>query len=78
MAHRLIPLDKGNGGVRPIGIGEIPRRTIGKAIMVVLKSVVAEAAGATQTCAGQKGGIEASIHSMIKVGGGFHGLSSAY
>jgi hypothetical protein len=37
VANRLIPLDKGEGGVRPIGIGEIPRRIIGKAIMVVLK-----------------------------------------
>ncbi len=33
VANRLIPLDKGGGGVRPIGIGEIPRRVIGKAIM---------------------------------------------
>ena len=33
VANRLIPLDKGAGGVRPIGIGEIPRRIIDKAII---------------------------------------------
>ena len=54
VANRLIPLDKGGGKVRPIGIGEIPRRIIGKAIMAVLKGDVAQAAGATQVCAGLK------------------------
>jgi hypothetical protein len=67
VANRLIPLDKGEGGVRPIGIGEIPRRIIGKAIMVVLKGEVAQAAGATQVCAGQEGGIDAAIHSMTEL-----------
>ncbi len=67
VANRLIPLDKGGGGVRPIGIGEIPRRVIGKAIMGVLKNDVAQAAGATQVCAGQEGGIDAAIHAMMQL-----------
>ena len=30
VASHLIPLDKGNGEVRPIGVGEVIRRIIGK------------------------------------------------
>ena len=55
---RLIPLDK-NPGVRPIGIGEIIRRIIGKAILQIVKSDVIESAGSLQLCAGQPGGSEA-------------------
>ena len=29
LASRLIPLDKGNGDIRPIGVGEVVRRIIG-------------------------------------------------
>ena len=32
LANRLIPLDKGNGEVRPIGVGEVIRSTIGKCV----------------------------------------------
>ena len=63
LASRLIPLDK-NPGIRPIGIGETIRRIIGKTIMMVLRPDVKHSAGALQTCAGQKSGIEAAIHSM--------------
>ena len=30
VANRLIPLDKGEGAVRPIGVGEVIRRVCGK------------------------------------------------
>ena len=62
-ASRVIPLDK-NPGVRPIGVGEVLRRIVGKSISWVLKEDIQEAAGTLQTCAGYKGGAEAAIHAM--------------
>ena len=44
MSCRLIPLDK-NPGVRPIGIGELLRRIIGKAVMTVTKRDILDATG---------------------------------
>ena len=55
IACRLIPLDK-NPCVRPIGIGEVLRRIIGKSVLSVVKQDVLEAAGNLQLCAGQSGG----------------------
>ena len=37
VASRLIPLEKGNGEVRPIGVGEVIRRIIGKCVTRVAK-----------------------------------------
>ena len=72
VANRLIPLDKGedkegNPGVRPIGIGEILRRIVGKVVVNNIKEDIIKAAGPLQTCAGLKSGIEASIHAMRQV-----------
>ena len=47
MANRGVPLDK-CPGLRPIGIGEIQRRVMGKANMVIVGDDVQYAAGATQ------------------------------
>ena len=74
VANRLIPLDKGedkegNKGVRPIGIGEILRRIIGKVIVTNIREDIIQAAGPLQTCAGLRSGIEASIHAMRKIFG---------
>ena len=66
IACRLIPLDK-KPGVRPIGIGEVLRRIIGKAIMEVVKEDVRRAAGNLQVCAGQQAGCEAAIHAVRKM-----------
>ena len=72
IACRLIPLDKGkdsqgNVGVRPIGVGEIIRRIVGKVIVENIRDDIIEAAGPLQTCAGLKSGIEASIHAMKSI-----------
>ena len=68
-ACRLIPLDKGmtkdlTPGVRPIGVGEVLRRIVGKLLIGVIKEDIVDAVGPLQTCSGLKGGIEAAIHAM--------------
>ena len=47
LACRLIPLDK-QPGVRPIGIGGILRRAIGKTVMKLLKRDVLKGTGSLQ------------------------------
>ena len=63
MACRLIPLDK-NPGLRPIGIGEVLRRILGKLVVMVLRPDLQTNAGDLQLCAGQRSGCEAGIHAM--------------
>ena len=63
LACRLVPLNK-NPGVRPIGVGEVVRRIIGKAVMKVLKKDVMLAAGPLQTCSGIPSGGEAAVHAV--------------
>ncbi|CAB4020077.1 Hypothetical predicted protein [Paramuricea clavata] len=60
---RLIPLDK-NPGIRPIGVGEVLRRIIGKTVTTFLKEEIQEAAGPLQVSAGHSAGAEAAIHAM--------------
>ena len=64
IACRLIPLDKGGGKVRPIGIGEVLRRIIGKSIISIIKPDILDSAGSLQLCAGHKSGCEAAVHAM--------------
>lgn len=66
VACRLIPIDK-NPGIRPIGIGEILRRIIGKSVMSILKTDVMRSAGALQLCAGHRAGSEAAVHAMRNI-----------
>ena len=70
-AGRLVALDKCPGEtplqVRPIGIGEVLRRIVGKSVMIVLKPEITQAAGPLQACAGHKGGVEAAVHAMKQV-----------
>ena len=63
LACRLVPLDK-SPGLRPVGIGEVLRRVMGKTVMSVVKQDVQETTGSIQVCAGQPGGCEAAIHAM--------------
>ena len=62
-ANRLIPLNK-NPGVRPIGVGEVLRRIVGKMIAWSLTDEIQNAAGPLQVSSGLKGGAEAAIHAM--------------
>ena len=63
MACRLVPLVK-RPGVRPIGICEVARRIIGKAILTVIGGDIQQTVGTLQLCAGQAAGIETAIHAM--------------
>ena len=63
---RLVPLDK-QPGIRPIGIGEVMRRIIGKSIGWTIKKDLMETAGPLQAAGGAKGGAEAVIHAMRNI-----------
>ena len=62
-ACRLIALDK-CPGVRPIGVCEMVRRIIGKAILSVIGVEIQQSAGSLQLCAGQPSGCKAAIHAL--------------
>ena len=63
---RLISLNK-NPGVRPVGVGEVLRRIVGKTIAWSLRDEVQEAVGPLQVSSGIKGGAEAAIHAMRSI-----------
>ena len=50
--------------MRPIGIGETPRRIIAKALLAVTRSDILETVGSTQPCAGQIAGAESVVHAV--------------
>ena len=64
MACRLITLDKGDGPVRPVGVGEVFRRIIAKCVIQITKPDILDAIGSLQVSAGQKSGSEAAVHAM--------------
>ena len=66
LSCRLIPLDK-LAGVRPIGIGEVIRRIVGKTIIATVKSQIVECAGPQQLYAGQRLGCDAAVHAMTQM-----------
>ena len=66
LACRLIPLNK-NPGLRPIGVGEVLRRIIGKAVMSITKEHIKKSVGSLQVCAGHEAGCEAAIHAMTDI-----------
>ena len=61
MASRLITLSM-DPGVRPIGVGKVCRRLIGKSILSVMRPDIMGVAGCQQLCAGQKSPCEAIVH----------------
>ena len=50
--------------MRPIGVGEVVRRIVGKSVMKVVKPDLLEAVGALQLCAGQDAGCESAVRAM--------------
>ena len=63
LSCRLPALDK-HPGVRPIGIGEVPRRIIAKTILAVVRDDIQSAVGSLQLSAGQISGVEAAVYAV--------------
>ena len=61
VACRLVPLMKEDNGIRPIGIGEVLRRIVGKSISKVVEDDIQSACGNIQTCSGVKCGIDSAV-----------------
>ena len=66
LACRLIPLDK-SLGIRSIGVGEVLRRIIGKAILPVLNWDILNVTGYQQLCAGLESGCEVAAHAAMGI-----------
>ena len=65
-ACRLIALDK-QPGIRPVGVGELLRRIVGKAIAKLVKRDVAKSTAPLQSCGGVRGGAEAAVHALRRI-----------
>ena len=61
LACKLIPLDM-NSGVRPIWIGEVIRRVLGRAVMTTFRRNIIENVGDLHFCASQRAGCEEAFH----------------
>ena len=66
LASRFIPLDK-NPRLQPVGVGEVTRRIIRKAVVHTLKEDIIRSVGNMQLCAGHESGCEAAIHAMSQI-----------
>ena len=62
----LIPLDK-NPGIRPIGVGEILRRIVGKMITAFAKKDILISTNPLQMSSGHASGCETAIHAMYGI-----------
>ena len=63
MSGRLIALDK-QPGIRPVGVGEIWWRLMGKCLLRVAGPEAKSACGMTQLAGGVEAGKEGAIHAM--------------
>ena len=66
VSSRLIALDN-NPGVSPIGVGEILRRIVGKAVGHLTRLDIEEVCGVSQLCPGLKAGIEGGVHAICEL-----------
>ena len=66
LACRLIALDK-SPGVHPIGVCEVVRCIVAKAVLCVIRDDIQIAAGPHQLCAGQIVETEAAVHTVRSV-----------
>ena len=57
-------MDK-SSGIRPIGVGEVLRCIIGKAILTGLKLDILNVTGYQQICAGLESGCEVAVHAVV-------------
>ena len=64
--YRLVALNK-CPGVRPVGVGEVSRRIISKAILSTIREDIREVVGSLQMCVGQRSGCETAIHAMNEI-----------
>lgn len=65
-AGRLVALDKCRG-VRPVGIGEVAKRIMSKAILTVIREDVRRVVGSHQLCVGQRSRCEVAIHALDRL-----------
>ena len=63
LACRIIPLHK-NSGLWVMGVGEVLRRIVGKAVVTHIRTGIITSVGSLQVCAGQKAGCKSIIHAM--------------
>ena len=61
--RQLLPISK-SPGIRPIGVGEVPRSIIAKAVIRLLRDDIREAIGPLQVCVSLDSGCEAAVHAI--------------
>ena len=50
-----------------IGVGEVVRKIVGKAVLNIIGDEIQEVTGTSQVCAGQQAGCEAAVHAMTQI-----------
>ena len=66
VACRLNALEK-QPGVQPIGVCEVVRRLVYKAVLSIIREDIMVASGPPQLCAGQTASVEAAIHPVCEL-----------
>ena len=66
LACKHTPLNK-NPGVRPIGIGEVIRRILGRAVVRPFRKNILQSAGDLQLCTGQRARCGAAVHPLSSI-----------